>query len=346
MYCTRSAHWSLVMACVLGLATNCAGFAYGAPGSDSRYRDPWYEFGYSSHNQPLDTNWTDFGYTPVFDRVPFPNTASPAGDGDEILLFSPSCTLHEAHYSVNGVPYVMKPGTKQRLKNDRVWKVEVNSGTGQVMRYTLAPGAYKFRSTGLSMSMGLFATQDRPELTTVAAAIPGGRLVPSIGTPARTATPLIPTYRRAETWLSDQELRKHFDERPAPAITASQWLNTGHAPSPEQFRDKVVLLDFWGSWCGPCVRNLPKVQALYEKYKDRGLMVVGVHSAQGAESVAACLANHSCSFPVAVDTGDTATRYGVEGFPSYFLIDKSGKQTWKFGHEPPHEEQIENLLKW
>jgi thiol-disulfide isomerase/thioredoxin len=148
----------------------------------------------------------------------------------------------------------------------------------------------------------------------------------------------------AQSWQAHRELRKHPGEHPAPMISASQWINT-RGISSGQFRDKVVLLDFWGNWCGPCVRNLPRIQALYQKYKDRGLIVIGVHSAQGAQSVAAFLANHAYAFPVAIDTGATADRFGVEGFPTYFLIDKSGQQIWKFGHEPPSEQQIENLLK-
>ena len=161
MFCTPSANWSLVMACVLGLATNCTDFAYGGSGSDYGNRDVWYEFGYSSHSQPRYASWAEFGYIPAFDPVRFSNTASPVEDRDEIVFFSSPGTVAEAQYSLNGVPYVMKPGTMQRLKNDRVWKVEVNSGTGRVMPYTLAPGAYKFKPTGLTMSMGLFATQDR-----------------------------------------------------------------------------------------------------------------------------------------------------------------------------------------
>jgi thiol-disulfide isomerase/thioredoxin len=113
----------------------------------------------------------------------------------------------------------------------------------------------------------------------------------------------------------------------------------------DTFHGKVVLLDFWGTWCGPCVANLPKVQALHEKYKDRGLIVIGVHSEQGGEDVPAFLKKQPLSFPIAIDTGETVKSYGIESWPTYFLIDKSGKCPSGFSSSPPSGKQIEELLR-
>src|SRR5579863_659621 len=74
----------------------------------------------------------------------------------------------------------------------------------------------------------------------------------------------------AEKAVALQAFRSEFSQKPAPPIVASEWFNSPAATSLESFRGKVVLLDFWGTWCGPCVANLPKVHALHEKYKDRG----------------------------------------------------------------------------
>jgi thiol-disulfide isomerase/thioredoxin len=145
--------------------------------------------------------------------------------------------------------------------------------------------------------------------------------------------------------LALQNLRKRLFNKPAPPIAANQWINSPEASSLEELRGKVVLLDFWATWCGGCVANHPKIEALHEKYKDRGLVVIGVHSAQGGEEVLSYLNKQPLPFPIAVDTGETAKRYGVVGLPAYFLIDKSGKAQWGFSPRPPSDAQIEALLK-
>ncbi len=149
----------------------------------------------------------------------------------------------------------------------------------------------------------------------------------------------------ADKALALQKLRKQFAQDPAPPIVASEWHNSSEASSLEKFRGNVVLLDFWGTWCGPCVANLPKVQALHEKYKDRGLIVIGVHSRQGRADVPAFLKRQSLSFPIAIDTGATAEGYGIESWPTYFLIDKSGKSPWGFSSALPSDEEIEKMLR-
>jgi len=60
----------------------------------------------------------------------------------------------------------------------------------------------------------------------------------------------------------------------APPITATTWLNTEEGANPTEDADeKVILVELWGTWCGPCVRSMPKLQALWERLQDRGLLV-------------------------------------------------------------------------
>jgi thiol-disulfide isomerase/thioredoxin len=113
----------------------------------------------------------------------------------------------------------------------------------------------------------------------------------------------------------------------------------------EKLRGKVVLIDFWGTWCGPCVKKLPALEALHKKYRDRGLVVIGVHSEQAGDLVAEFLDKEPLSFPIAVDTGDTAKSYAVDSWPTYFLIDKAGKAQWGFSSSLPREAEIEKLLR-
>lgn len=133
-------------------------------------------------------------------------------------------------------------------------------------------------------------------------------------------------------------------EKIAPALDAKQWMNHGEPVVLEQVKGRVVLLDFWGQWCSPCVRKLPRVQELYEKYNDRGFIALGVHTPDGSENLKSFLEEKKITFPVMLDTGVTAERYGVEVWPTYFLIDKRGHLTWGFENAPPTDAQIESLL--
>ena len=105
-----------------------------------------------------------------------------------------------------------------------------------------------------------------------------------------------------------------------------------------------MLLDFWGQWCGPCVEKLPRVEELHAKFKDRGLVVIGVHTTRQSDKLDEFLKARKVSFPVAIDRGETATRYGVESWPTYLLIDRAGKVVWGFSNEPPTVDRIEQLL--
>ncbi|MSR83928.1 MAG: TlpA family protein disulfide reductase [Candidatus Latescibacteria bacterium] len=106
----------------------------------------------------------------------------------------------------------------------------------------------------------------------------------------------------------------------------------------------VVLVDFWATWCTPCIEKLPYVQKLHEKYAGQGLVVVAVHSVK-AEEMDAFLQKHQYSFPIALDTGETARRFGIEGIPQYVLIGRDGKLVNSgLQHNPPSEAEIERLL--
>lgn len=88
---------------------------------------------------------------------------SPIADGGEILLFSPASNPGDVRYTLNGNPYTMPPGTKQKFRNDRTWTIEFESSPGRVMQYTLTSSRYKFKPS--DAGLGLYQTQDLPETT-------------------------------------------------------------------------------------------------------------------------------------------------------------------------------------
>ena len=145
--------------------------------------------------------------------------------------------------------------------------------------------------------------------------------------------------------LRHKKIRAELIGQAAPDLTVKQWFNAPTDSSLKHFQGKVVLLEFWATWCGSCVENLPKVAALEEKFKDRGLVVVGMHSAQGDDTVETFLKDKDLKMPVAVDTGQTAKDYALDAVPTYFLLDKQGRVKWGFSNSPPTEKQIENALQ-
>jgi len=119
----------------------------------------------------------------------------------------------------------------------------------------------------------------------------------------------------------------------------------GNMISLSKLRGKIVLLDFWGVWCGPCRRKLPHTQKMHDEFKDKGLVVIGIHSAFRTEKTAAFLTENNYTFPTGIDPGHIAKDYAVTGWPTYYLIDKKGRLAWGPKHAPPSEKLIESLLK-
>ena len=144
--------------------------------------------------------------------------------------------------------------------------------------------------------------------------------------------------------LERQTRLMELGRKPAPLLAAREWLQPAAALTLDGLKGKVVLLDFWGQWCGPCVAKLPRTEELHQQFKDRGLVVVGVHSVRDSDKLAEFLKEKKVTFPVMIDRGETAERYAVDAWPRYFLIDRTGKVVWGMTHEPPSAAQIEELL--
>jgi thiol-disulfide isomerase/thioredoxin len=121
----------------------------------------------------------------------------------------------------------------------------------------------------------------------------------------------------------------------------------GDAPaSIAALRGKVVLLDFWATWCGPCRILAPKLSALQARYGAQGLRVVGVTS-DPSEKAALFAQRMSMHYPIEIDpSADTAHAYDVSALPTLFIIDKRGVvRDVSIGYDEGRDAQIEALLK-
>ena len=99
----------------------------------------------------------------------------------------------------------------------------------------------------------------------------------------------------------------------------------GKSVSLASLRGKVVLLNFWATWCPPCQVEIPALETLYSTYRSRGLVVLGVDVAEDDSAVKAFAAKNGMTFPILLDrTTHVSALYGLSGIPSSFLIDKKG----------------------
>jgi thiol-disulfide isomerase/thioredoxin len=104
---------------------------------------------------------------------------------------------------------------------------------------------------------------------------------------------------------------------------------TGKLLSPANYRGKVVLIDFWATWCGPCLIELPNVLNVYQKYHDQGLEIIGISLDQDQERLVNFTKKKNMPWPQFFDgkvwDNKLVVKYGVEQIPTLYLLDREGK---------------------
>lgn len=114
------------------------------------------------------------------------------------------------------------------------------------------------------------------------------------------------------------------DSTNPPQLELENWINSG-AYTLEDLKGKIVVLDFWATWCGPCINSIPKNNAIAQKYKD-DVIIIGICAKKGSARMKDMVKEHNIQYPTAIDKGDrTNDAYRANGYPDYYVIDRSGK---------------------
>jgi len=115
----------------------------------------------------------------------------------------------------------------------------------------------------------------------------------------------------------------------------------------QQYRGQVVYLDFWASWCKPCRKSFPWMNALHKRYSDDHLVVLAVNLDEDTVAARRFLQRYPATFTVAFDPqGKVAERYGLKGMPSSYLIDKQGNIVMShIGFRTNDTDQLEERIK-
>ena len=94
----------------------------------------------------------------------------------------------------------------------------------------------------------------------------------------------------------------------------------------DDYKGKVIFLNFWTTWCGYCKREMPSMERLYKEFKDKGLVILAVDVKESATKVKSFWDRYDLTFPTTLDPrGRAAWAFGVRGYPATFLIDRHGK---------------------
>jgi len=125
----------------------------------------------------------------------------------------------------------------------------------------------------------------------------------------------------------------------------------GRAVDIAKLRGKVVLIDFWATWCGPCIRELPNLKAVYDKYHDRGFEVVGIsldREGDRQKLIDFCK-EHGMPWPQHFDgkywKNEYAVQYGIQAIPAMFLLGPDGKLATTEARGEKLEAEVKRLLK-
>lgn len=132
---------------------------------------------------------------------------------------------------------------------------------------------------------------------------------------------------------------------------AGPYLDKAGGLTNQDLKGKVIYVDFWASWCGPCRASFPVLDKLYGQHKDKGFVVVGVNQDDRPEDARLFLARIPASFPLLADPGHRlAEAFEVKGMPSAVLIDRKGivrhvHRGFRAGDEREIAARIEQLLE-
>jgi thiol-disulfide isomerase/thioredoxin len=114
-----------------------------------------------------------------------------------------------------------------------------------------------------------------------------------------------------------------------------------------QLKGKVVYLDFWASWCGPCRQSFPWMNEMHAKYGSKGLVILAINVDANTADAKKFLGETPAVFEIAYDAkGVTPKAFGIKGMPTSYLIDRTGKVlSTHTGFNPSKKSEIEAALK-
>ena len=127
-----------------------------------------------------------------------------------------------------------------------------------------------------------------------------------------------PDYKQAYAKLAEVDKARAVADFTLQDIQGNSWTRSS-------LKGKVVLVNFWATWCPPCRKEMPDLETLYQKYKDKGFVILAI-SDEDIKKVEPFITQHKYSYPVLLDPGRKInTLYQVDGIPKTFIYDRNGR---------------------
>jgi thiol-disulfide isomerase/thioredoxin len=165
---------------------------------------------------------------------------------------------------------------------------------------------------------------------------------------AKKQTDTKPVAKMSKVLDDDNMPRGVYAADPAPVKSAAPGSQAQGSPSSggpfPEFRGKVVLLDFWASWCGPCRNALPNLKRLQAVYGSTDFVVISISEDDDESAWRAFVGSHNMTWPQRLDSdGSIQSQFGVNALPTYVLIGRDGTVHQKFVGEAPAESIVERI---
>ncbi len=126
------------------------------------------------------------------------------------------------------------------------------------------------------------------------------------------------------------------------------WIETvnGDTIRLKELSGKVVLIDFWATWCPPCRKSIPFLVELYNKYKDEGLTVIGVNVNEKYQDMKNFIENQNITYIVGFHNNDLQEVYQISGIPTFVIFDKKGNLVkTQVGYDQDLDKELEKIIE-
>ena len=127
-------------------------------------------------------------------------------------------------------------------------------------------------------------------------------------------------WGKEDTWAVHEKMLG----KPMPELELSDWVDENKKLTPEDMKGKIVVVDYWATWCGPCIASIPHNNEVAKEYADKGVVVVGACGGGGEEKMGDVAKKHDIQYPVAKVSEKSTEAWNVQWWPTYAVVDRKG----------------------